>query len=172
MSSMTSIIKKITIEELDRVCEILASVIIHMNLNGLDQWGEDYPTRDILSDDIVRGDLFGVYIDEMLTGFVALNNHQSEEYYDINWKFNEPCLVVHRLQVDPLYHGQSIAYNLMLFAETYGKDQNYKSIRLDTRCDNKSAIGLYEKLQYKSRGHVHFPRMMEYNFICFEKRIL
>jgi ribosomal protein S18 acetylase RimI-like enzyme len=139
---------------------------------GFTQWNEDYPTREILERDIEYGCLFGAYSNEKLAGFAALNEHQSEEYEKILWKFGEPYLVVHRLQVDPSYRGKGIAYLIMLFADRLAKERGYKAIRLDTRQDNIPAIALYEKLGYQKRGHVHFPRMMEYEFPCFEKEIL
>ena len=165
-------IKKVSLKEIDAVCNILCNVISHMKSIGFTQWNEDYPTREILERDIEYGCLFGAYSNEKLAGFAALNEHQSEEYEEILWKFGEPYLVVHRLQVDPAYRGKGIAYLIMLFAERLAKERGCKAIRLDTRQDNIPAIALYEKLGYQKRGHVHFPRMMEYEFPCFEKEIL
>ncbi len=165
-------IKKVGIDEINRVCEILSGVISHMKSIGFTQWDDSYPTREILKRDIEYSCLFGAYSDGKLIGFSALNQHQSEEYEDIIWEYGEPCLVVHRLQIDPAYRGHGIAYDIMLFAERLAKEQGYKAIRLDTRCDNTPAIKLYEKLGYQKRGHVHFPRMMAYEFPCFEKEIL
>ena len=168
---MDIIIKKIRESEIDRVCGILASVISHMKKIGFTQWDTDYPNREILSRDIDYGDLYGAYSDGYLIGFASLNQHQSQEYEEIAWEFGEPCLVVHRLQIDPEYRGQGIAYDIMLYAERLAQDSGCKAIRLDTRCDNIPAIRLYEKLGYERRGHVHFPRMPEYEFPCFEKYV-
>jgi ribosomal protein S18 acetylase RimI-like enzyme len=169
---MENEIRKVSSRELDRVCEILAEVIAHMKSIGFTQWDEEYPTREILMRDIEYDCLYGVYHNGVLIGFAALNGHQSKEYEEIAWQFGEPYLVVHRLQVDPAYRGRHVAYDLMLFAETLAKDTGCKAIRLDTREDNTAANRLYEKLRYDKRGIVHFPRMMEYDFYCFEKEIL
>lgn len=168
---MISNIRKVDILEIDRVCEILCSVVGYMKSIGFTQWDDEYPNRDILIDDIEKGELYGTYIDGTLVGFIVINDHQEPEYKGIKFKYDEPCLVVHRLQVDPIYRGKKIGYSLMIFAEDVAKKAGYKSVRLDTRCDNEPAIGLYTKLGYKKRGHVHFSRMMEYEFPCFEKSI-
>ena len=168
---MENEIRKVAVCELDRVCEILSSVVAHMKSTGFTQWDEEYPTCEILMRDIGYCCLYGAYQNGMLMGFAALNRHQSEEYGEITWRFGGPYLVVHRLQVDPAFRGRGAAYDLMLYAESLAKDTGCRAIRLDTRCDNAAAVGLYEKLGYQKRGHVHFPRMMEYEFPCFEKQI-
>ncbi len=169
---MNAEIRLINPEELDRVCEILASVIAHMKKIGFTQWDEGYPRRDILEADISKKELYGAYINNKLAGFTVINSHQDKQYEDITWQNGEPYIIVHRLQVDPAYRGQGIAYDLMLYAEKLAKSKSAKAIRLDTRFDNLPATKLYEKLGYKKRGIVHFPRMIEYDFICFEKEIL
>jgi len=168
---MNTSIRQIASHEIDKVCEILKSVVAHMVSIGFTQWGDDYPTREILLKDIERRELYGAYIDDLLTGFVAINSHQSKEYEEIKWQFGVPYLVVHRLQVAPKHRGQNIGFDLMIYVEALAKEKGCKSIRLDTRCDNIPANKLYEKLGYKQRGHVHFPRMMEFEFPCFEKEI-
>ena len=165
-------INKIGFKEIEKVCDILHNVVFYMKSVGFTQWDDSYPNREILLRDIDYDCLFGAYNGGKLMGFAALNGHQSEEYEDITWKFGKPYLVVHRLQIDPEFRGHGIAYDIMLFAERLAKEQGRKAIRLDTRQDNIPAIALYEKLGYKKRGHVHFPRMMEYEFPCFEKEIL
>jgi ribosomal protein S18 acetylase RimI-like enzyme len=165
-------IRKIDILEIDKVSEILNSVVGHMKKIGFTQWNDEYPTRDILLNDIKNRELYGAYIDDTLAGFVVLNDHQEPEYQKVEFEYEEPCLVVHRLQVDPSYRGKNIGYDLMKFAEENAKKAGCKSIRLDTREDNMPAIGLYTKLGYKKRGHVHFPHMMEYEFPCFEKSVV
>ena len=165
-------IKKIMPDEIERVCEILAAVIAHMKDIGFTQWDEGYPRRDILERDIALGELYGAYCDKSLAGFAVLNSRQDSEYEDIPWQCGDSYLVVHRLQVDPALRGQGIAYDLMIYAEELAKEVGAAAIRLDTRCDNVAAVSLYEKLGYKKRGVVHFPRMIEYDFICFEKAVL
>ncbi len=168
---MDLIIKQIKTQELDIVCEIMNAVVFTMKASGFTQWDKDYPTREILLKDVERGELYGAYIGDIIAGFAAINRHQSEEYCEIPWKFGDAFLVVHRLQVDPIFRGKHIAYEIMLFAEKLAKEQGLKSIRLDTRYDNVPAISLYSKLGYVKRGHVHFPRMIEYEFPCLEKEI-
>ncbi len=169
---MNYIFRQVHTNEINRVCEVLSNVVSHMKSIGFTQWDEGYPNKDVLEKDIAYHNLHGAYKDTVLVGFVALNNHQEEEYKDISWQYDEPCLVVHRLQVDPIYRGQNIAYKLIQYAEHLAKDTGCKSIRLDTRCDNIPAIKLYEKLGYEKCWHVHFPRMPLYKFPCFEKEIL
>jgi ribosomal protein S18 acetylase RimI-like enzyme len=169
---MNTEIKQIMPHELDKACEILSSVVAHMKKIGFTQWDEGYPRRDILEKDIQKSELYGAYINGTLAGFAVINSAQDKQYESIRWQYGILYLVVHRLQIDPTFRGQGIAYDLMIYAEKLAKEQGAKAIRLDTRHDNTPAIKLYEKLGYKKRGIVHFPRMPEEDFICFEKRII
>ena len=165
-------IKTIQDQELDRVCDILNAVIYQMQQNGFTQWDETYPTRETFQEDIIQCHLFGAYQKQKLVGFVAINSIQNDEYNKVDFMFGDAYLVVHRLQIDPIYLRKQIASKLMLHAEKLARENGLCSIRLDTREDNIPALKLYEKLGYIRRGHVCFPGRQGYIFLCFEKEIL
>jgi ribosomal protein S18 acetylase RimI-like enzyme len=87
----------------------------------------------------------------------------------VKWEINSgKQLVVHRLCIDPKYQGQGIARTLMDYAEQYGKEQGYGSIRLDAFVNNPRACRLYEGLGYKAVGTVEFRKG---KFYCFEREL-
>lgn len=55
----------------------------------------------------------------------------------------------------------------MGFAERYGIDNNFSSVRLDAYSGNKQSLQFYEKRGYQKRGEVSFPGR-KLPFFCYE----
>ncbi len=99
-------IRKARIEELDRICDIYDTARVFMAENGNpDQWGkEKYPARELLEEDISKGQLY-VFEDEDGIGGAFVYYTGTEEEYEtcvINgaWKETDaPYGVLHRIAV-------------------------------------------------------------------------
>jgi Acetyltransferases len=156
-------------EDLRVIMEMIHNVVDDMELKGIYQWDNVYPNSWVISVDLNEGTL-SVYEDNgTVKGIIVLNEHQDDEYRDVDWEFKSGRqLVVHRLCIDPKCQGQGIASQLMDFAEDRGRELGYDSIRLDTFSENKPARRLYEKLGYKIVGTVYFRKG---KFYCFEKQL-
>ncbi|HQL04640.1 MAG TPA: GNAT family N-acetyltransferase [Treponemataceae bacterium] len=64
---------------------------------------------------------------------------------------------------------RGLAQKMLAFAETFGREQGYFSIRLDAFSGNTAAIKLYEKNNYRMRGTVRFRKG---EFYCYEKNLM
>jgi ribosomal protein S18 acetylase RimI-like enzyme len=156
-------------EVLNEIMMIINDAIIEMESKGIYQWDDIYPGKDIISKDIEEENLFIFIEDETIKGFIVLNEHQEAEYKSIDWKYKSgKQMVIHRLCVNPLFQGKGIAKSLVRFAEDYGRQYGYNSMRLDAFKENKGACGLYEKLGYEKTGMVEFRKG---HFYCFEKSL-
>lgn len=151
------------------IMEVIQNAVFDMDSKGIYQWDSIYPNVDVINDDIGEGNLY-VYDDcGIVKGIIVLNEYQDDEYGDVEWVFNSgEQLVVHRLCIDPRYQGQGIARLLMSYAEEYGKEHGYESIRLDAFADNKRSCRLYEGLGYRLAGIVEFRKG---KFYCYEKSL-
>ncbi len=137
--------------------------------NNIDQWDEIYPNRTIIEKDIKSNHAYGIFVDNQLTGYFAINDCQENEYNQINWQYiTGKHLVIHRLFIDPEYQGKGLAKKILSFTEKYGRSNKYSSIRLDAFVNNKSALALYEKNMFELRGQVVFRKG---TFNCYEKKI-
>jgi ribosomal protein S18 acetylase RimI-like enzyme len=156
--------------EIDSLMSLIKAAITKMHREGIQQWGDYYPTREIFLADIAAGSLYAARIDGNMAGIIVLNEKQSPEYQDITWVDKEgKVLAVHRLCVSPAFQGQGLGKKLMLFADDYARKNKYNSIRLDAFAKNPVSVGLYESLGYQRRGNVSFrPRSISY---CFEKGV-
>jgi len=135
------------------------------------QWTDFYPSKEVIEKDLKDQTLFVLKNKQELIGAVTLNDHQDEEYQAINWKFNDrKVLVIHRLMVDPKFQNKGYAKQIMDFAETFARKNQYSSIRLDTYTQNKISFEFYKKRNYVLRGNVFFTGRKD-PFYCLEKEL-
>lgn len=162
-------IRKGKTSDVEKIIGIIRDAIIDMELEGIYQWDSIYPNEDIITNDVYEGTLY-VYIDEnVIKGFVTLNEFQDKEYESIKWKYDVgKNLIIHRLCVNPKYKGNGIATALIKHAERLGKDYKYASIRLDAFTQNNHACKLYEKNGFEKSGFVTFRKG---KFVCLEKKL-
>jgi ribosomal protein S18 acetylase RimI-like enzyme len=167
MGNIKMIIQKGKTSDINEIMDIVKNAIIDMERRGLYQWDSIYPNIDVIKNDIDEGNLY-VYMDKgIIKGIMVLNEFQDEEYKSVKWQHNQgKVLVIHRLCIDPLFKGQGLATRFVKFAEKFGKDNNYQTIRLDAFSENEHALNLYKKNGYQLRGTVTFRKG---EFCCFEK---
>ena len=127
---------------------ITRTIISRQSSSG---WNETYPTKEIFVKDIDNQYLYLYEDNHIVIGIISLIP-----------------LVLHRLCVDPHRQREGIGSRLMNFAETFGHEQGYTSLQLDTRISNHTAANLYEQLGYTKTGTITRNRG---NFICYEKKL-
>ena len=158
-------------EDLDAIMELVKRAVEGMQNEGLRQWNETYPNRQIISGDIASGTLFPIIIDGEIAGIIVLNESQSPEYGELKWEdTGGRYLVIHRLCIHPGLRRQGLAKQLMQFAEEYAGTKGYSSIRTDTFQENHKILAMLGSLGYEPRGKVSFGKRSGF-FHCFEKRI-
>lgn len=151
------------------ILDLVQACIKDMNLNGIDQWNEQYPLPEIFISDIKTGSLFAMKDDEEIVGIIVLSGEQDKEYGPIDWtdKFGKP-LVIHRLAVHPKWQRRGFAGKLMDFAEDYAKENTYSSIRVDTYSGNPRSLRFFEKRGYERKpGQIFFPECTG-PYYCYE----
>ena len=157
-------------EELDAILEMTRACGKHMRDNGIDQWDENYPDRERLSNDIQSETLFAYRENGQVLGIVVLNETEDPEYTEVSWSTSadDRNLVVHRLAVDPEHQGKGIARKLMDFAESLAKELGYDAIRLDTFSQNPRNQRFYENRGYKRLEDVYLSYRDDYPYLCYE----
>jgi len=163
------LIRKVPMENWNKMLELYQAVIAQLRKQGLDQWDEHYPSGEVIRDDLIRGCLFGLKEGQRWLGAIAIDDSQADEYKTVDWLWREePVMCIHRLAVHPEAQGRGYAKKLIAFAEELARKRQAKAIRLDTYSLNAKALALYLRLGYQPRGTVMFPRRKA-PFICMEK---
>ena len=162
-------IRKAKLPEIPEILELTRACGKDMISRGIYQWNELYPSRTVLENDVARGELYLLEDASGLLGIIALTPEMDKEYESVSWLTpNQGNLYVHRLAIDPSYQGLGYAQQLMTFAESFARDENYASIRLDTFSQNPRNQRFYEQRGYSRLGNVYFPKQSEYPFYCYE----
>ncbi len=146
---------------------LIKEAIVEMEAHQIFQWDEIYPDIEKIRSDLSSACMYGWIEQSAIQGIIVLNEQQSPLYDQIVWKYNHP-LVIHRLCIRPGYQRKGLAKELVAFAEQYGRENKYASIRLDAFVQNPFAEKLYRKLSYEEQGIISFRKG---DFYCFEKKI-
>lgn len=162
------IIRRGEIKDVKVIMNIIKTAITDMELKGIDQWDNIYPNEELIVNDINEENLYVCDDGINIQGIIVLNEEQDRQYESLKWEYTGRNVVIHRLCVDPKHQGKGIAKTLIQYAEKYGKENNYESIRLDAFIKNEGACKLYEKSGYNKVGIVNFRKG---EFYCFEKGV-
>ena len=164
-------IKKGTPELILAIKAVFRACVMHMELQGIRQWHEDYPAIENIRQDIERGELYYIGKGEEVWATITLNEEQDPQYQDIIWNCNEgKILVIHRLATHPNKQGKGLAQRLMTFAEEYAHANGYAAIRLDAYEANPHSQRFYRKMGYVQTGYVQFD-YQKFRCTAFEKTI-
>ena len=136
---------------------------------GIFQWNEHYPSKEVFEKDLNRSELFVIEKEKVVIGAIVISTLMDEEYKGVKWLTpNENNKYIHRLCVDPAYQKNGYARSLLDFAENKCKDQNVTSIRLDTFSQNPRNLKFYKSRDYIQLEEIYFHRQSEFPFYCFE----
>ncbi len=140
--------------DLDRIMQIVADAQRFLKENGVDQWQNGYPTREIFEADIIKGCCHAFTLEGKLAGVISVFFEKEASYkrvYDGSWLTGDaPYAMFHRAAVDSNYRGMGIASEMLSYAENIARERGFTSMRGDTHRDNKAMRSLLEK-----RGFVH-----------------
>ncbi len=157
-------------KNLPDIMTLIRDCTISMQQQGIDQWGDYYPTPEIFKKDVETHTLWLAWQQERMLGTIVLNEDQATEWESIQWMYQGPSLIVHRLAVHPDRQRQGIAHQLMDFAEDHALKNGYTSIRLDAYTGNPASLRLYQKRGYRNAGQVQFTHRRLPGY-CFEKQL-
>ena len=140
-----------------------------MTSKGIFQWNENYPNKEAFENDLKNNWLYVIVNNQNPIGSISITPNMDKEYKPVKWLTNNSQnLYIHRLAVHPKMQGKGYAQQLMDFAESYAKQNNYKSIRLDTFSKNFRNQRFYEQRGYVRLENVYFPQQSQDPFYCYE----
>ena len=156
------------ISEIPDILHLTQACRLHMETKNIFQWTTDYPSKNQFLHDLERKELYVLKEKETLVGCIVISTYMDDEYKDVNWLTADHNIYIHRLGVHPAKQGKGFAQELMDFAESYARDNNYISVRLDTFSQNKRNQKFYEKRGYQKLEDIYFPNQSEHPFHCYE----
>lgn len=163
-------IRKALISDLETVKSLTEACAEKMINDGIFQWNDHYPSKEIFRKDIEEEALYVWDDKNQIKGCIMFSPEKDEVYNSAKWLTqDDKNIYVHRLSVHPKFQKKGIGNKLMNFAESIAKKLNFISIRLDTFSQNKSNNKFYESRGYQKLGDVFFRKQSEFPFHCYEK---
>ena len=145
--------------DLDDIMELVRQAQAFMKSNGLDQWQDGYPQRELFQNDIDHGSCYLFFMDGKPCGVLTFYESEDEFYkkiYDGSWltEGKNPA-AIHRIAVSSDYRGKGIASKMLSFTENLARFKGYSSLRVDTHKENKPMRTLLEKCGFIHCGTVY-----------------
>lgn len=162
------------LSDLDRIMEIVSDARAFLRKNGINQWQDRYPEREIFIQDIEKGGCYVFTDEDRIVGMISLVFSPEPSYLVVfggNWlSKDKPYAVFHRSAVSSDSRGRGIAGEMMSYVEKKAKEKGLYSMRVDTHRDNKAMRRLLEKNAYIHCGSIHLDGPgCDVERVCYEK---
>lgn len=152
------LIKQANMDNIEEILTIYKEAREYMALNGnKDQWGDNYPPRKLIEEDITLGKCYIAY-DKEICGvfyFAIENDPMYEVIKDGEWLNDNNYAVVHRIAVSKNTHNKGIASQCIDYAVEICKQNNIFDLRMDTHKDNLPMQHFLEKKSFEKCGIVY-----------------
>jgi ribosomal protein S18 acetylase RimI-like enzyme len=163
-------IRLATNNDINRIIEITNACAKHMISQNIFQWNEQYPNKEIFSQDVLNECLFVMEIKDVVIGCICISSEMDEVYKNVKWLTkNKKNIYLHRLAVHPTFQGKGYAISLMNYAEQLALKKEYESIRLDTFSGNQKNNKFYKLQGYTKLEKIFFRKQSDLPFYCYEK---
>ena len=146
-------------DDLGRVCALIAAAVGAMINDGIDQWDKVYPSREVLQADIERGELTIGFAGESPAVIYVINTDTDEQYANGSWSYSgEKFAVIHRLCVSPAFQNMGIAGRCLDHIEGELRTAGVEAVKLDVFTENPYALRLYDRHGYTRAGMAHWRK--------------
>ena len=149
--------RKARMEELDAITELIAGARRFIASQGIDQWQDGYPSRELIREDIEAGRGYVIADEEGPCGYCMLMTDAEPTYAEIDgegWQFGEPYLTIHRIAAADRCRRMGIAGMLLKNAAELAAAQGITAVRADTHRGNRAMRGFLEKQGFSYRGEI------------------
>ena len=138
-------------KDLNIIQDIFNKAKIFMRNDGnMHQWNGNYPSDEILLNDISNNNLYVCYSDDLIYGvfYFYIGVDETYNYIEGTWPNNEEYGTIHRIASNGLRRG--VFEEVVEFAKS-----KISNIRIDTHEDNKFMREKLEKNNFKYCGIIY-----------------
>lgn len=150
--------RRTVLDDVDNVMEIIKQAQAYFKEQGIDQWQNNYPNVEVISEDIANGHSYVLVKDNNIIATVAVSFDGEKTYesiYEGEWITNGEFAVIHRIAVDNNYKGLGISSEIIKHIEKLCLDRRVGSIKADTHEENLSMQKLLKKNDFKYCGIIY-----------------
>ena len=137
---------------------------------GIKQWqGQDKPNLDNFKNLIANKNIFVLEDNNRVVSTVIIYDYDLDYEKNLDGKWNSPkaYVALHRIGTLESERNKGYGRKIIEFAESYARENNFKSVRIDTHRENKSMQNLLKSMNYIYVGLVYLDGKNER--LAFEK---
>ncbi len=124
--------------DVEKILQIVASAQAFLKGNGVQQWQNNYPSRDVIENDIRLGNGYVAIENGEVVGyfvwFCGVEPDYLQEVIDGDWKTNGEYAVIHRVAVAK--KGGGVGSKIFAEAIRFSREAGAPSLRVDTHRNN------------------------------------
>ena len=144
-------------EDVDAIMTLIADAQNWFRGQGIDQWQDGYPTREIILNDIANDNSYIVECNGVISATAVISFDGEPTYAEIKgkgWLNENSYAVVHRVAVADAFRRKGIALEILCHTEMLCRERGVRDIRIDTHADNRAMRVLLKKLSYTHCGRI------------------
>lgn len=157
--------EKAQLSDLDEIMELYYDAMTQEGCT----WDAHYPTKKMIADDILRGELYCMKDNNEIIGCFVYDVDEKVDNLPCFSRELTPAREVARLVVKREYQNRGIAREMLTFAMNELVRMGCKSIHFLVCPTNIRAVRSYDKLGFNYVGDVH---MFDTDWYCYEKALL
>ncbi len=152
---MANFVRPATEQEVHTVLDILLTGKKALADAGVDQWQDNYPTIELIVDDVAKNESFLLFIDDCPVATFVFTD-AVDPAYDESGAFilPPPYTSLHRVAVLPEMKGRGVGGMIVDYCKEKSCQQNIVALRCDTHADNKSMRRMMIKNGFIDRGFI------------------
>lgn len=149
-----------TINDVEKIIEIIDDAKIHLASLHIDQWQNGYPNKEEIENDILNNESYVVFNDQneiIATSMFTTHPEPTYKIIDGNWIIDESITygVIHRLAIKKEFKKRGVATFIFEKFHQQLKKQKIFSLKIDTHEQNLGMQSLIQKLGYQYCGIIY-----------------
>ena len=164
--------RKTTEKDLESVITIIDEAKEFLKNNNIDQWQNGYPNKEVILKDIENDNSYVLEDNGEIIATTVVSLDGDKNYDVIHngaWITDNKYGVIHRIAVSRNYASRGIGKKIIENSEYIARENNIKSMRVDTHKDNKTMQRLLLKNGYEYCGIIFVEDGTER--LAFEKEL-
>ncbi|MBZ9607232.1 GNAT family N-acetyltransferase [Clostridium estertheticum] len=140
------------------IMSIIMQAQAYLKKHGINQWQNNYPNVEIISNDIDNKNGYVLLRDDNIVATAAVSFEGEKTYdsiYEGQWISDNEYAVIHRIAIDNNYKRLALASQIIKNIEQICLNKGVYSIKVDTHEENLSMQKLLKKNKFQYCGIIY-----------------
>lgn len=155
-------------EDINQIMAIVQETIEDLSKEGNVQWSDEYPMEEHFLNDISNNQLYIFETGDRVAGFICINTDEDVAYQGVNWRKNEPAIIIHRFAVKRDNQNGGIGTRLLEYAFRFARNKGLSYVKVDTNSKNSRMNRLFQKMGFELVGQIQLRNISDL-FNCYDK---